>query len=130
MAEREPVHRPEATQTKLTSTYSGDPEMQELLAYFIDDLSRRVDLLRNALDSLDAKRLRAIAHQLSGSAGGYGYAPIGDAARALEREIDDDRHEDIFDALEDEAAISAVREKAEDLIATCRRAIDGAGRNG
>jgi len=130
MAERDPVKRPEVPQTRLTSSFSDDPEMQELLAYFIDDLSRRVDLLRNALDALDAKRLRAIAHQLSGSAGGYGYAPIGDAARALEREIDDDRHDDIFDGLDDEAAISAVREKAEDLISTCRRAIEGASRNG
>lgn len=130
MADREPNQAPGPDATKsepprLVSSYSGDPEMQELLAYFIEDLSRRVDLLKSALDSLDAKRLRAIAHQLAGSAGGYGYAPIGDAARALEREIDDDRHEDIFDGIEDEMTISAVREKAEDLITTCRRAIDG-----
>lgn len=104
----------------LRSTFSDDPEMRELVDYFVGDLERRVHALRAALDSCDAARLRTLAHQLSGSAGGYGFAPIGDAAKRLEEHVRSMRADD---GLAEEAAISAVRETAEDLIATCRRAI-------
>ncbi|MFZ9880093.1 MAG: Hpt domain-containing protein [Phycisphaerales bacterium] len=94
--------------------------MRELVDYFIGDLDRRIHALREALDACDAARLRTLAHQLSGSAGGYGFAPIGDAARRLEEHV---RSLRVDDGLAEEAAVSEVREKAEDLIATCRRAI-------
>lgn len=111
--------RPRA-EPPLRSTYSGDPEMRELVDYFIGDLGRRVHALRAALDACDAARLRTLAHQLSGSAGGYGFAPIGDAAKRLEDHVRSLRTDD---GLADEMALSTVREKAEDLIAACRRAI-------
>ncbi|MFM7051076.1 MAG: Hpt domain-containing protein [Planctomycetota bacterium] len=116
----DPAARRLEAEPPLRSSYSGDPEMRELVDYFIGDLERRMHALRAALDACDAARLRTLAHQLSGSAGGYGFAPIGDAAKRLEDHVRSLRTDD---GLSDETALSAVRERAEDLIATCRRAI-------
>jgi len=54
--------------------------------------------------------LRRIAHQLKGASGGYGFSPLGEAAAALERDIDA------------EAELEALRRDAERLIALCGRA--------
>lgn len=132
-----PEHSPQTPQPQkpLRSVYSNDPEMRELVDFFVEDLTRRVHAMRAALDCFDVARLRALAHQLSGTASGYGFPPIGDAARALENEIpkpsrktttqcsgfESDAAQD--DGLLDEMMIAHLRERAEDLIALCRRAI-------
>ncbi len=139
-----PEHtRPPQSQEPLRSVYSNDPEMRELVDFFVEDLTRRVQAMRAALDCMDVARLRALAHQLSGTASGYGFPPIGDAARNLEAQLPKQRrHSPNFDAnfrvnpdvqsdpqlekddgLLDEMMISQLREHAEDLIATCKRAI-------
>jgi HPt (histidine-containing phosphotransfer) domain-containing protein len=104
--------------------------MRELVIWFLGDLERRVEAIRNALDAHDADRLRVLAHQLSGSANGYGFQQIGDAARKVEGEIrfinmhrEAIPHSD--DGMEQEVQLSALTEKTEDLIWLCRRAIDG-----
>ena len=79
---------------------------------FVDELGSRVDSIRQAFVEEDVAALRRIAHQLKGSAGGYGFDPIGDAASRLEYEL-----------LGDEAAISSLSERVEDLIANCRAAV-------
>jgi HPt (histidine-containing phosphotransfer) domain-containing protein len=120
---QEPQPRREA-KAPIRSSFSDDPEMRELVDYFLGDLTRRVESLRSALDADDALVLRRLAHQLAGAAAGYGFAEIGDAAH----EVDD--------GLAHEMLVSDVRERAEDLIALCRRAIpavsadpcDGGGR--
>jgi HPt (histidine-containing phosphotransfer) domain-containing protein len=115
--------------------------MRELVLWFLDDLGNRVQAMRGALDAHDASRLRVLAHQLAGAASGYGFDEIGDAAREVEssirfirlqRELEHTIGQDLScgddaceDGLEDELELSALSEKAEDLIALCRRAIDG-----
>jgi HPt (histidine-containing phosphotransfer) domain-containing protein len=81
-----------------------------------------------------------LAHQLSGSAQGYGFEEIGEAARRVESEIrflglhrkaqpgDDDKlHGDGLhdDGLQNEVQISTLAERTEDLISVCSRAIEG-----
>jgi HPt (histidine-containing phosphotransfer) domain-containing protein len=104
----------------LRSSFSSDPEMRELVDFFIDDLARRVAAISSALDALDRRRLRVLAHQLYGSAEGYGFRPIGEAARILEEEICANQ---LDDGLAEEVALSVLREKTEDLLTVCRRAI-------
>ncbi len=124
---REPVpSRPDHNKlVPLRSSYANDREMQDLVAYFIDDLTPRMNALQCALQSTlaasEIEQLRAIAHELSGVAAGYGFAPIGDVARALE---DQARFLQASDEdLENEMELSALSEKAEDLLTLCARAL-------
>jgi HPt (histidine-containing phosphotransfer) domain-containing protein len=100
----------------LRSSFADDPEMRDLLVFFVDDLNRRVEAIRRALLDQDRAQLHTLAHQLSGSAGGYGYTSIGDVARLLEKQVQSDQ-------LSDEMELSLLHERAEDLISICRRAI-------
>jgi HPt (histidine-containing phosphotransfer) domain-containing protein len=100
----------------LRSSFADDPEMRDLLVFFVDDLSRRVEAIRRALLDQDRAQLHTLAHQLSGSAGGYGYTSIGDVARLLEKQVRSGQ-------LSDEMELSLLHERAEDLISICRRAI-------
>lgn len=100
----------------LRSSFADDPEMRDLLVFFVDDLGRRIEAIRRALLDQDRAQLHTLAHQLSGSASGYGYTSIGDVARLLEKQTRSDQ-------LSDEMELSLLHERAEDLISICRRAI-------
>jgi HPt (histidine-containing phosphotransfer) domain-containing protein len=95
----------------LHSMLRDDPEMLELIAFFLDELGERVSAISRAMQQSDAEQLRRIAHQLKGAAGGYGYPSITEAARAVE---------DSIDAIEGE--LSGVTEQVESLVELCRRA--------
>ena len=101
-------------QVPLLSSFADDPDMQELIDLFISDLSERIDLIAQSAESSDYDRLRTIAHQLKGAAAGYGYAPIGDAARELELTLK------LSSPTLDEQTI---REQTDDLLDICRRAL-------
>ena len=94
------------------SAFESDPDLRDLVVLFVDELGNRADSIRQAFLDDDVAALRRIAHQLKGSAGGYGFDPIGDAASRLE-----------YDLLADEAAVSSLSERVEDLIASCRAAV-------
>lgn len=66
------------------SEYATDPEMRDIVTLFVEDLPRRAAALREARTAGDRPRLRTLAHQLRGSAGGYGFPGIGNAAANLE----------------------------------------------
>ncbi len=131
----------DAHRAPLRSRFSDDPEMRALVVWFIEDLGRRVGAIRAAIDHHDAASLHALAHQLAGSAGGYGFDSIGRAAQDLERELRSTAAEramngvaagagmdcGLSEELEREGRLSALTEKAEDLIALCRRAIEANG---
>ncbi len=68
----------------LVSHLSGDPELQELVDEFVQNLPRKADALKAELARGDLEALSRLAHQLKGSAGGYGFPSITDAARYLE----------------------------------------------
>ncbi|MEE2972095.1 MAG: Hpt domain-containing protein [Planctomycetota bacterium] len=96
----------------LHSTFEGDPDLQDLVIQFVDELDHRVEGIRRAFLEHDVVALRRIAHQLKGAAGGYGFDPIGDAASRLEHDL-----------LGDESELSSLSERVEDLIASCRAAV-------
>ncbi len=96
----------------LHSVYENDPDLRDLVLLFVDELDRRVDAIRQAYLAEDLATLQRISHQLKGAAGGYGFDPIGDSAARLEYEL-----------LHDEAELSALAERVEDLISCCRSAV-------
>lgn len=98
------------------SEYASDPEMRHIVTLFVDDLARRADLLRAARDAGDRLRLRTLAHQLRGSAGGYGFPGIGNAAANLEILI-------LSEASDARIAVAVDR-----LVNRCVRAVRPSGR--
>lgn len=83
--------------------------MGELVAEFVEELGARIEAIRAAFDTEDARRLKTIAHQLKGAAGGYGFPTIGFAAGDVERTIGAEAHE--------------LRNKVEELVRLCRSAL-------
>lgn len=98
--------------TPLHSEFECDPDLRDLVMMFVDELDARAESIRIAHQVRDTATLRRIAHQLIGSAGGYGFDPIGDAAARLEHEL-----------RADEAEISIINRRVEDLISTCHAAV-------
>jgi len=94
----------------LKSAFADDPEMAELIAYFLQEIPSRVDAIREALEEGDHERVASLAHQLKGAGGGYGFPTISEAAAALER------------AAQERADANRVRSSADILFDVCRRA--------
>lgn len=69
----------------LVSELSKDPEMRELVEEFVRALPQKAADLRDKLQQGDLDTLTRLAHQLKGSAGGYGFPMITEAARHLEQ---------------------------------------------
>lgn len=93
-----------------------DPEMAELVEYFLSQLPARIASLEKAAGDRDAKGLQTLAHQLKGAAPGYGFPSIGEAARALEQALR--TADDSGDALD------RVRPEFDALVAVCRSYAD------
>ena len=68
----------------ISSDFADDEEMIELVALFVAGLPAKMDRLVRARSGNDSASILAVAHQLKGSAGGYGFMPITVAAAALE----------------------------------------------
>ncbi len=71
----------------IRSRFAGDPEMREIVAFFVAEVPRRLEELRAAWASGDRARVRTIAHQIKGAAGGYGFPEIGESAAMLESAV-------------------------------------------
>lgn len=96
----------------LVSLFAGDPDMAELIDYFVGELHDRVGRLAQALAAGNSDELYVIAHQLKGAAGGYGFPSISELAAELEAAC-----------RATEIETSALAEKVESLIDICRRAV-------
>ena len=71
----------------LISEFADDADMVELIEMFVDELPDRVAAIEKAVSDQDLENLRALAHQLKGAAGGYGFPTITDAAEFLESSV-------------------------------------------
>lgn len=69
----------------LISDLADDPEMHELIQQFLVHLGARVMVIEASRAPAHYATLATVAHQLKGAAGGYGFTPISDAARDVER---------------------------------------------
>ena len=78
---------PHAPHAPLRSSFAGDPDMAELVAEYADELKQRAESIEAAWTAGDLPTLRTLSHQLKGSAGGYGFDLITDAAGRLESSL-------------------------------------------
>ncbi|MEX2213749.1 MAG: PAS domain S-box protein [Phycisphaeraceae bacterium] len=62
-----------------------DEVIQQFLPEFVNHLSEHVCLLHDALEKGDQKSLISVLHQLKGSSGMYGFAPVMEAAAQAEQ---------------------------------------------
>ena len=63
-----------------------DPSFAEIVVQFVDGLDQRLEKMEEAVRAADFQALRAAAHQLKGSGGGYGYPVLTDKAAKLEKD--------------------------------------------
>jgi signal transduction histidine kinase/CheY-like chemotaxis protein len=94
----------------LHSTLGDDEDMKEIIRQFVHDLADRSAAILRACRVSDVATLERMAHQLKGSAGGYGFPRITEAAAAVEKGVAEGL---------DPASLQA---RAEALATLCRRA--------
>lgn len=94
----------------LVSDFADDPDMAQLVDLFVSQLPQRVAAVRHALEEGDEQLLKALAHQLRGSAGGYGFQPITHAAATVENDVKE--HVDLDE----------LKASVDELVTLCRRA--------
>lgn len=73
----------------LYSRFAADPDMSELANMFVEEMPTRIRCLKELLASEDWQELGRFAHQLKGSAGGYGFDQLTPFAAKLEAAIRD-----------------------------------------
>jgi HPt (histidine-containing phosphotransfer) domain-containing protein len=62
-----------------------------IIPEFVAGLPGRVSKMIDLLEHNDLPELKKIAHQLLGTCGGYGFAPVTEPARTLEQSIKEDQ---------------------------------------
>lgn len=110
-----PQHDPKQTQPTgpLVSTLTNDPDMAELVQFFVDEIDDRIGTIQASAEGNDIIGLRTIAHQLKGAATGYGFEPISNTAGELER---------LIDVTEPPEVTEAIQGQVDELIELCKRA--------
>ncbi len=98
----------------LVSDLTGDPDLAGLIEEFVGELPARIQTLEQACADADLDAVARLAHQLKGSAGGYGFPSITDMAAELEKRAK---------AKED---LDALRHAVQQVVDLCRRATAGA----
>lgn len=99
----------------IVSEFADEPEMLELIGMFVAEMPEWVKRLRSVWEERRLAELRRLAHQLKGSAGGYGFSVIGDTAAEIEDRLEAGETEEIEE----------VRELVESLVDLCQRASAG-----
>lgn len=70
----EPIH----------SKFDNDPDMSELIGFFVDSLRQVSESIRSDFEKQDFAHLGRSAHQLKGAGGGYGFPTLTEAAMKVE----------------------------------------------
>ncbi len=77
--------KPDAPRDPIPSELAQEDEsFADLVQEFVDGLDQRLKELSQAVTEQDFNALRTLAHQLKGSAGGYGYPILTEKAAELE----------------------------------------------
>jgi len=92
----------------IVSEFAGDPDMLELVEFFVGQMPERVRQLRQSFETGSLDELRTLAHQLKGAGGSYGFPQISESARRLEKQSE-------------AAEFAEVRRGLDDLIDLCNR---------
>ncbi len=72
---------------RIRSSLADDPRMLEILPAFVERLPRKVQKMLDCLERHDLAGLQQVVHELVGTAGGYGFAPVSPQARRAEQAI-------------------------------------------
>lgn len=99
--------------TPIYSSLAQDPDLEERVVMFADEMSDRIAVLENALTEQDFEKLQQAAHQLKGSAGSYGFEELTPYAAAVEFAVGEEEPE--------EQIIAVVSE----LVTACQRVRSG-----
>lgn len=95
----------------ILSEFADDPDMLELVQFFVAELPERGQLLSRLTEDENWPELLKLAHQPKGAAGGYGFPTITEQARKVEEQaklVDD---------------LDRLKNEVDGLIDMCRRAI-------
>jgi HPt (histidine-containing phosphotransfer) domain-containing protein len=76
-----------ASNNSIKSSHSANPRIMEIVPQFVAGLRGKVSNMTGLLEQNDLPGVQKIAHQLLGSAGGYGFAPVSQLARTVEQSI-------------------------------------------
>lgn len=91
------------------SEMASDPDFHEIVVLYVDEMSERIARFQTALAAKDWDDLRYATHQLKGSAGSHGFAPLSAAAAEAEEAVQQNLPEE------------KIAEAVDKLVATCRR---------
>ena len=75
----------------IQSSHAGNSRIMAIIPEFVAGLPGRVSKMIDLLEHNDLPELKKIAHQLLGTCGGYGFAPVTEPARTLEQSIKEDQ---------------------------------------
>ena len=103
------MNKYEAGSEPIQSDFEGDPEMRELIDLFVSEMPSKASRLSDLFEGQQIDDLQRLAHQLKGSAGGYGFGVISDVAGELEN------------ALKTQSELENARSQVEQLIDLCQR---------
>ena len=67
------------------SDFGDDPEMAELIEYFVKTMPAKIATFEECVAAKDWAAVERLAHQLKGSAGGYGFHSITQQALRVEQ---------------------------------------------
>jgi PAS domain S-box-containing protein len=72
---------------RIRSSLADDPRMIEIIPAFVERLPSKVQKMLDFLERQDLVALQHVVHELVGTAGGYGFAPVSPQARRAEQAI-------------------------------------------
>jgi histidine phosphotransfer protein HptB len=69
------------------SRLGGDPDLEDIVVMFVEELPTRVTALLEHLDKGDWENLQRLSHQIKGAAGSYGFDALSPAAGRVESAV-------------------------------------------
>jgi len=67
------------------SDFAGDEDFADLVEFYVSSMDNKKEEIRTLFQSGDLKELKSKAHQIKGSAGGYGFHGLSALAAELEQ---------------------------------------------
>ncbi len=108
-AEKQPVSNPPGLDLSLHSEFENDPDMAELLEFFVDGLPEFAKRLEESLGRKDIEALCREVHSIKGTGGNFGFMELSRHAFVVEDEI------------RSESNWAVIQEKVQSLIGMIRR---------
>ena len=72
---------------RIKSSNASNPQIMAIIPEFVDGLPSKVRKMTDLLERDDLPALQRVAHELLGTCGGYGFAPVSQPARTVEQSI-------------------------------------------